>query len=227
MENRGTDAASPGFEGNITMRMRARGTGALVLILAGSALPSAQAHPRYRKELSEYFGPPLAARLNNCRTCHVTRGNDDQANGRVRNPFGARLHEVRDDLRKAGKKTKMPNRIEAVADEDSDHDGVANLIELLTGHFPGEAGDTPTADEVARGKAGLDEFKKTHPTSAWNPFDPVRRPGLPEVKPSGWALDPIAALHAGERATRGFPQRPDVPPPTRRSRRVKIWLTFL
>jgi hypothetical protein len=224
---RGADAAPPEFERKIAMQMRARGTGALVLILAGLALPSAQAHPRYRKELSEYFGPPLAARLNNCRTCHVTRGDDDQANGRVRNPFGARLHEVRDDLRKDGKKTKIPNRIEAVADEDSDHDGVANLIELLTGHFPGEADDTPTADEVARGKAGLDAFKKAHPASAWNPFDPVRRPGLPEVKHSGWALDPTEALHAGERESRGFSQRPDAPPPTRRSRRLRTWLTFL
>jgi hypothetical protein len=178
--------------------MRARPTAALVVILAGTSfpLPSAEAHPRYRKELAEYFGPPLAAKLNNCRTCHVTRGDDDQANGRVRNPFGARLHEVRDDLRKEGKKTKIPNRIEAVADEDSDRDGVANLIELLTGHFPGEAGDTPNAEEVARGKAEVDAFKKTHRASAWNPFEPVRRPGLSTAKKTGRALNMSDALLA-------------------------------
>src|SRR5262245_54390793 len=114
-----------------------------VVLLAPSALP---ARPAHKQALASYFGPFLAKKLNDCRTCHLPDppGKAGDGEEKPHNPFGARLKAVRSELRKAGKPTTLEARLEAILQEDSDGDGVSNLLELLTGHFPGDAADTPT-----------------------------------------------------------------------------------
>src|SRR3979490_2796872 len=105
---------------------------AFFLLNAGPVL----ARPAHKKALADYFGPYLAAKLNDCRTCHVPdKPGDKEAapDSKEHNPFGARLKAVRKQLHKAGKKTDIPARLEAIANEDSDGDGVPNMIELLAG----------------------------------------------------------------------------------------------
>ena len=100
-------------------------------------------------------------------------------------------------------------RIEAVADEDSDGDGVANLLELVTGHFPGEADDRPAAAELANGRAVIAELRRNASGYAWNPFERVKRPELPSIRTVGWAKTPIDFFIAAEHEARGLTPRPE------------------
>ena len=135
----------------------------LTLTLSGiAALAPARAHPPYRKALVAQAAPTLAGKLNDCRTCH---DGPEGRGGRRLNPFGARLQEIKFTLREQGKKTAILTRLELIADEDSDCDGVANLLELLSGHFPGEADDLPRADEIERARQVLE----TRRAAAGNP----------------------------------------------------------
>ena len=105
------------------------------------------ARPPHKKALADYLGADTARKLNDCRTCHVPAEEGAEAvDAPPHNPFGKRLKSVRAELRKAGKPSGIPARVEAVAEEDSDGDGVSNLLELVTGHFPGEADDRPAAE---------------------------------------------------------------------------------
>src|SRR5262245_57352606 len=130
----------------VTMRAHRPILLAAILLAANTF---AEARPPHKRAMADYFGPFLANKLNDCRTCHmpVTGGNSDPED-RPHNPFGARLKALRQELRDAGKKTDIPSRLAAIANEDSDGDGVPNLIELLTGHNPGDASDKPTAEEL-------------------------------------------------------------------------------
>src|SRR5262249_4150976 len=105
-------------------------------------VPPAAARPAHKQALVDYFGPFLAKHLNDCRTCHLPdkpgEAKEALPSEKPHNPFGARLKAVKKELAKAGKKTDIPTRLEAIADEDSDGDGAGNLLELLTGHFPGD-----------------------------------------------------------------------------------------
>ena len=90
----------------------------------------------------------FAKKLNDCRTCHLPARPGDESDEKPHNLFGARLKAVREELRKAGAKSGIAERVDAIANEDSDGDGVSNLLELLAGRFPGEADDRPTAEET-------------------------------------------------------------------------------
>src|SRR5438477_6565703 len=98
-----------------------------LLLLAPAAL---HARPAYKRALAEYLGPYLSKKLNDCRTCHLPDGPGDE---KRHNPFGARLRAVKEELRQAGKTTALADRLDAIAAEDSDGDGVTNLLELLAG----------------------------------------------------------------------------------------------
>src|SRR4051812_871182 len=113
------------------MRALRRGIALVPLVWLLSAAGSLHARPAHKQALADYFGPFLAKKLNACTTCHLPDKPGDQAEGseKPHNPFGARLKMVRDELRKAGKKTDIPSRLEAIAQEDSDGDGVSNLLE--------------------------------------------------------------------------------------------------
>jgi hypothetical protein len=112
---------------------------------------SSHARPPYKKALADHFGPFLSKNLNDCRLCHLPSrpGEKEDAEDKPHNAFGARLKEVKKEQTKAGKKTDIIARIEAIGEEDSDGDGVSNLLEILSGHNPGEAGDKPSTAELA------------------------------------------------------------------------------
>ena len=131
----------------------------------------AMARPPHKKALADYLGPGVARKLNDCRTCHVpVEEGTDALDERPHNPFGKRLKAVRPELKRAGKPSAIPARVNAVADEDSDGDGISNLLELVTGHFPGEADDRPSSGELDRGRAAVAVLRRAQSGYAWNPF---------------------------------------------------------
>src|SRR4051812_48541883 len=115
---------------------------ATALLLA----PAAVATPANKKALADYLGPLASAKGIDCRTCHVPA--TPTAEDHDHNPFGKRLAGLRAELRQAGKPHDLRARLDIVADEDSDGDGASNIVELLTGHAPGDAADRPGADEL-------------------------------------------------------------------------------
>ncbi len=199
---------------------------AVLLGLLGLPLARSEARPPYKKALADYLGPRLARKLNDCRTCHVPTDPDADPEDKPHNAFGARLKAVRDELRKAGSKAAIAERIAAVADEDSDGDGVANLLELLAGRRPGEAGDVPAAGDLDAARGALAEFRKEGLFGRWSPFEPVRRPRVPGVGPSARVRNPIDAFIDAERAKRGLGPRPEADRATL-LRRVTLDLTGL
>ncbi len=175
-------------------------------------VPSVHARPPHKRSMADYYGPALAKKLNDCRLCHVADGKQDlDVEEKPHNVFGARLKAIRAELRKANKKTGIPERLEAIADEDSDNDGVANAIEILTGHFPGEADDRPGEEEITRGKELLAAFRKSKAGYPWTPFEVVQRPAVPEVKHGPWVRNPIDAFIAAEHEARGLRPRGEAP----------------
>ncbi|HXG13042.1 MAG TPA: DUF1549 domain-containing protein, partial [Gemmataceae bacterium] len=178
------------------------------------AVPAAVARPPHKKALADYLGPFLTPRLNDCRTCHVPDppGKEPiEGEDKPHNPFGARLKAVRAELLKAEKKTDIVARLETVADEDSDGDGVPNLLELLTGHNPGEPGDRPTTAEAAAGREKLTAFLQSKSAYPWRPFETVQRPPVPRVQNTNWVRNPIDAFIAAEHEQRGLRPRPEAP----------------
>src|SRR6476646_2255118 len=99
----------------------------------------AVATPANKKTLVDFLGPFAPAKGIDCRTCHVAAAPTAEAHDH--NAFGARLAALRKELRAAGKPNDLYSRLVAIADEDSDGDGAANIVELLTGHAPGDAAD--------------------------------------------------------------------------------------
>ena len=178
------------------MRHRRLGIAILVTACLGMAGLPALARPPHKKALADYLGPGLARKLNDCRTCHVpAEEGADALDARPHNPFGKRLKAVRSELRKAGKPSGIPARVEAVADEDSDGDGISNLLELVTGHFPGEADDRPAAGELAKGRAAIAALRRAQSGYAWNPFERVARPEVPARPFAGLGAKPDRSLH--------------------------------
>jgi hypothetical protein len=182
-------------------------------VLAAVTSSPLQARPPHRQALADYFGPFLAKKLNDCRTCHLPdplgQSSGVLVSDKPHNAFGARLKAVKRELRKAGKPITIAARLEAVADEDSDGDGVSNLIELLTGHFPGDPADKPTADEIAGARQKLREFRTWQKEYAWRPFEKVQRPAVPAVKNSAWVRTPIDSFIAAEHERHGLKPRPE------------------
>jgi hypothetical protein len=186
----------------------------LTLVLFFGITAAAPARPAHKRALADYFGPFLASKLNDCRTCHLPEppgtANDPLVDKKPHNAFGARLKEVRKELRKAGKKTDIPSRLEYIADEDSDGDGVSNLIELLSGHFPGDPADKPSAAEITEARKTLVAFRKAKAAYPWTPFEAVQRPRIPRAKNAEWVQNPIDAFLAAEHEAHGLQPRPPV-----------------
>src|SRR5262245_27267218 len=174
-----------------------------------------EARPAHKQALAQYFGPFLSKKLNDCRICHLSDKTDraavEQDYEKPHNAFGARLKEVRGELRKAGKSTTLEARLDAILDEDSDGDGVGNLLEILTGHFPGDKDDRPTEAELAEAKQKLVAFAKFRKGYPWRPFARVERPPVPAVKNQAWVRNPIDAFIAVEHEALGLKPRPETP----------------
>ncbi|MEO6810548.1 MAG: DUF1549 and DUF1553 domain-containing protein [Isosphaeraceae bacterium] len=178
-----------------------------VLMFFGTA---AHGRPPHKKAMADYFGPRLAPKLNDCRTCHIADELDDPET-KPHNPFGKRLKLVRKSLRKAGKKASIPERLDAVAEEDSDGDGAVNVLELLTGHNPGEADDIPTLAELETGRKALAEFLASKGSKNWDPYEPVSRPKVPQSDGQSPGRNPIDAFLAADLAQRHLIPRPEAP----------------
>jgi hypothetical protein len=170
------------------------------------------AKPAHKRALVDYFGPVLPKKLHDCRTCHLPDlpGANENEKEKPHNVFGARLAALRKQFRKAGKKTDIISRLEALADEDSDGDGVGNFLELLSGYAPGDAKDKPTADELTIARQRLSAFRADRRDAyAWKPFEPVKRPPVPVVKRADWQRNPIDAFIAAEYERNGLTPRPE------------------
>jgi len=183
-----------------------------IALLAGSA---AQAKPAYKKALADHYGSLLVRSLDDCGTCHASKDAGElKFNASLANPhnaFGARLLSVVPELAKRGKPTDIATRLNAVAGEDSDRDGAANLAELLTGHRPGSAKDRPTAKELAAFPKLKAELARFRTAWAWKPLEPVRTPPVPRVKNAKWVRNPIDAFVLAEQEARGLKARPEAP----------------
>ncbi|MBY0523486.1 MAG: DUF1549 and DUF1553 domain-containing protein [Gemmataceae bacterium] len=199
----------------------------LALMTALLAASVANARPPYKKSLADYYGPFLPPKLHDCRTCHVAlkEGEKEDAEERDHNGFGARLKALRKELTKAGKKADIITRLQLVADEDADGDGVNNLLEILAGRNPGEADDKPTPAELAEARKKLVAFK-ARVYHRWDPFVAVQRPAVPQVKNASWMRNPIDAFLSAEHEQRGLKARPEAARPVL-VRRVYLDLTGL
>jgi hypothetical protein len=183
--------------------------GILVTVVCLLGCASAQARPAHKRALTDYYGPLLAKRLVDCRTCHVPDGAaGSDVSEKPHNAFGARLKAVKQELRRAGKPSTLVARLEAIALEDSDGDGVPNVLELLSGHAPGDPNDTPTPAEVRQARQVLAAFLEAKQAYPWTPFEKVTRPTIPTVHNVGWIRNPIDAFVAAEHERHGLTPRP-------------------
>ena len=175
----------------------------------------AHARPAYKQALAHYFGNQLPKNLHACTLCHLPDPPGQKIDldaDKPHNVFGLRLKAVKDELRKAGKPTTIDARLDAILDEDSDGDGVSNLLEILTGHSPGDKADRPTAKELAEVKSKLAAFLRDRSGYRWRPFEVVKRPAVPKIKNAAWVRNPIDAFIAAEHESRSLKPRPEAPP---------------
>jgi hypothetical protein len=198
------------------------------LTLAALALATAPAaaKPAHKRALVDYFGAALPAKLQACTTCHLPDRPGAAEDDKPHNRFGARLAALRVQRKKAGAKADIIDCLEAIADEDSDGDGVSNMLELLSGHNPGDPADKPTDAEIAKAKITLADFRQKKATGyAWRPFEPVVRPPVPAAG-KGWGRNPVDAFLAAEYARHGLTPQAEAPKAVL-LRRVTLDLTGL
>jgi hypothetical protein len=179
----------------------------LLCTLRTSATPSNKA------ALDRYYDKFLSAELNRCTTCHLPSANKNPESLEEfpHNPFGDRLHRLGEELKKAGKHKDIPARLALVAKEDSDGDGVPNQVELLLGHNPGDAKDTPSKKELAQTKVKQKDLALYLSSYRWRPLDRVEQPAVPRVKNKSWVRTPMDAFVAAEHEKRGLKPRPEAP----------------
>src|SRR5262249_4174358 len=156
----------------------------------------ATARPAHRRALADFIGPSFAAKLNDCRTCHQPQSPEEATDAlelgvKPHNAFGKRLKALRRENREAGRSTDLATCLETIAGEDSDGDGAPNLLELLTGHNPGEADDSPDPKEREEGATKVAAFLARPRGYAWRPFEKVHRPDLPAVSDLAQVRNPI------------------------------------
>ncbi|MBM3996139.1 MAG: DUF1553 domain-containing protein [Planctomycetes bacterium] len=187
------------------------------LLLAFAALLFAalpvSARPAYKQALAQYFGAHLPKNLHACTTCHLPDPKDkksDDETDKPHNAFGLRLKAVKAELRKAGKPTGIDARLDAILDEDSDGDGVSNLLEILIGHGPGDKADRPSDKDLAGAKSKIADFARFRKSYPWRPFEVVRRPAVPKVA-GAWVRNPIDAFIAAEHVALGLKPRSEAP----------------
>lgn len=168
------------------------------------------ATPVHRAALERHFDRFLPRPLAQCQTCHLPSDNKlpESLEEFPHNPFGARLREVGDAARANGQRMELSDRIERIADEDTDGDGIPNRLELLLGHHPGDARDLPTASELAEGSTRSGDFTRFLSEYRWRPFEPVVRPPVPNAG----SANPIDAFLAEAHRSQGLTPRPPASP---------------
>ena len=132
---------------SFTLRVTRACVAALAVVLASTL--AAPATPANRAALESHFDRFLAKGLNHCTTCHLPseRKEPKSLEEFPHNAFGKRLRQLGEELAAAGKPTSLAARLNLIAAEDSDGDGVSNEVELLLGHNPGDAKDKPSSKD--------------------------------------------------------------------------------
>jgi hypothetical protein len=179
----------------------------LTLLAFCLLVSSSNAKPAHLKALVDYVGPTFPPKLNNCNTCHLPEANDESE--KPHNDFGKQLADWRAERKKAKAKNDIPVAMDALADGDADKDGLPNLIEILSGHSPGDLKDLPTMAEKAEAAKQLAALRARRSDYAWTPFEQVQRPAVPQVKNPAWVRNPIDAFIAEQQAKQGLQPRPE------------------
>jgi hypothetical protein len=182
---------------------------AVLLVITGIAclLPEpASATPANRRALSRYFGKFLSRPLDSCAACHIRADPEgaESLDDFPHNTFGDRLRVLGEEPAGDAKQSSIQHCLNQIMLDDSDGDGVNNLNELLAGHHPGRANDTPQQSTLESARARLVEFREFSSRYQWRPFEPVIRPTVPHVATSEWVRNPIDHFIAAEHATRGL-----------------------
>jgi hypothetical protein len=178
-----------------TLRSIAAATG-FAVALVSLAAPSF-ATPANKSAFVRYFGKYLDAKLNACTTCHTKEkgaGLPTSLKEYPHNAFGRRLARVVEEMALTKQPTDIGARINRVANEDSDGDGVSNQDELLSGHNPGNAKDKPSASELTRLVSIRAEFKNYLAAYRWKPFEPVTLPAVTAPSKAWQAKNPQFTL---------------------------------
>lgn len=189
---------------------------ALVLVWSGLSRPCS-AKPPYKHSLKKLYGARLPAALHQCTTCHQTKEEADQPEDfdpeyPPHNVFGLRLKLLGEVSERAGVPADIIARLKQVAAEDTDGDGTANELEFLAGRQPGRVGSVPSAEELAAATAARAAWQEETSRYAWEPFQPVVRPGVPQVANPQWVITPVDAFIADEYPRHGLTPAPDAPP---------------
>lgn len=175
-----------------------------------------RATPANRVALAKHYDRFLARRLDNCLTCHLPSRHPAvqpvTLSDFPHNPFGDRLRRVAGELSRQNKKTDIVTRLQFIAKEDADGDGVDNHTELLLGYAPGDPKSRPSSGELASARSRKADFDRFLAAYRWRPFDPVVRPPVPAPIASAEKFEnPIDRFLAVERQKRGLRARPEAP----------------
>ncbi len=183
--------------------------GAVVLLTLLLVVPSLEATPANSAALVAHYDRFLAKELNRCTTCHLPSERKDplSLDEFPHNPFGHRLKLLGDEQAAAGNPRDLAQRLQRLATEDSDGDGVANETEILLGSNPGQAVDVPPAAALATLVERRAEFAAFLAAYRWRPFDSVARPPVPATRDLAWVRNPIDAFIAARHEQRGLQPR--------------------
>lgn len=183
------------------------------LVGLACVFPSALfANPANKKTLETWLGP-FMKRAVDCRFCHLpdapgTKPSLDEVD-KPHNVFGQRLVKIRKELAKAGKPNDLESRLNAIAQEDSDGDGISNIHELLTGYFPGDDQSKPASTDLTNLETTLKDFEKYQARYRWKPYEPVVRPTVPVISPGETVRQPLDAFIIHERQQQRLLPRPE------------------
>lgn len=183
------------------------------LFAAGAAF----AIPPHRQALKKYYGVHLAQSLHQCATCHLSKDEvpdpeEYDPEAPPHNVFGERLARLGEEFETEGKPTDVALRLEAVANEDADGDGVPNEIEILLGRHAGRPEPPPEKEAIEEALRKQEQLRERSIAYRWAPFRRVERPAIPSAGAQGdWAANPIDAFIAEGYAAHGLAPNPPAP----------------
>lgn len=172
----------------------------------------AGATPANKKALANHFEHLLPEKLNDCTTCHRPSkiASPENLQEFPHNAFGDRLRALGEELRSKHANAGLGVRLQLVAREDSDGDGVDNLTEILLGTNPGDAKLKPDSLAMKAAPARLAAWERFNARYHWEPFHAVQRPAVPEITNQKLQnTNPIDAFIDGELVARGMTPRPE------------------
>ncbi len=179
-----------------------------VLVSADGAL----ARPEHQESLARYYDAYLPKSIGQCVACHdVPAGVDDPAaleDMPPHNTFGERLMMLGSELEDAHRPADMVSRLEFIADEDTDGDGLGNELELLAGRSPGHTEPELNSEQLAAATAAREKFRGRY---VWRPLSSVTRPAIPHSATADARQNPIDAFLAAEHDQRGLTPMPEAP----------------